>query len=154
MKPLALILLFLSVLSCSPAKVDTQAEAEKLMEISREWARAATAGDMEKTLSFWADDAYMISAGDPPLEGKAAIQQMVEQSFSMPGFKITWDPKKAVVSESGDMAYLIEDSQISYPDSAGNVMTFHNKAVSIWRKQADGSWKNVVDISAPIPSNH
>jgi ketosteroid isomerase-like protein len=27
-----------------------------------------------------------------------------------------------------------------------------NNVVTIWRKQADGSWKNVVDISTPVPT--
>jgi ketosteroid isomerase-like protein len=74
---------------------------------------------------------------------------MVEEVFKNPDFKITWQPQSVVVSESGDMAYIMEDSQVSYPDSTGNTITHRNKAVSIWRKQSDGSWKNVVDISTP-----
>jgi ketosteroid isomerase-like protein len=31
-------------------------------------------------------------------------------------------------------------------DSTGKPVTQHNKAVTIWRKQADGTWKNVVDM--------
>ena len=77
---------------------------------------------------------------------------MVEESFKIPGFRINWQPQRVEVSKSGDMAYIIEDSQVSYPDSTGKSMTQKNKAVSIWRKQADGSWKNVVDISTPLPA--
>lgn len=149
MKKLIPVLILTTLLSCSEKKADTKAEAEKIMQISKEWSEAAAANDVEKTVSYWADDAVLISAGQPTLEGKEAIKKMVEESFKTPGFKISWQPQKVVVSESGDMAYLIEDSQMSFPDSTGKTTTLNNKAVSIWRKQADGSWKNIVDISTP-----
>jgi ketosteroid isomerase-like protein len=47
------------------------------------------------------------------------------------------------------MAYLIENSQVSFTDSTGKPVTINNKAVSIWRKQAGGLWRNAVDISTP-----
>jgi uncharacterized protein (TIGR02246 family) len=137
------------ILSCSQEKVNTKAEAEKVMQLSKDWSKAASTGDVNKTVSYWADDAILISEGMPVLKGKEAIKKMVEGSFKMPGFRISWEPQEVVVSESGDMAYIIENSQVSYSDSTGKSITQNNKAVSIWRKQADGTWKNVVDISTP-----
>ena len=37
-------------------------------------------------------------------------------------------------------------------DTLGNTKTVFNKGVEIWKKQADGSWKNVVDIANEDPS--
>ena len=139
----------LLLLSCSQSKVDRKAEGEKIMQLSREWSQAASARDIEKTVSYWADNAVVMSADQPVLNGKQAIRQMVEESYKIPGFQISWQLQSVVVSESGDMAYLIGNSQISFADSTCNPITIHNKAVEIWRKQADGSWKNVVDISTP-----
>jgi ketosteroid isomerase-like protein len=79
---------------------------------------------------------------------------MVEESYKMLGFRISWQPQSVVVSESGDMAYLLENSQISYIDSTCKPITLNNKAVSIWRKQRDGNWKNAVDISTPDVSQN
>ena len=135
------------ILSCTQKKVDTKVDAEKIMQLSKDWSKAASTGDVSKTMSYWADDAILISSGQPVLNGKASIKKMVEGSFKIPGFRISWEPQNVVVSESGDMAYIIENSQISFSDSTGKSITENNKAVSIWRKQADGSWKNVVDIS-------
>ena len=135
--------------SCTQKKIDTKAEAEKVIQLSKEWSKVASTGDVAKTVSYWADEAILMSGGQPVLNGKESIKKMVEESFKMPGFRISWDPQKAVVSESGDMAYILEDSQISFSDSTGKSIVEYNKAVSIWRKQADGSWKNVVDISTP-----
>ena len=143
-----LVLVF--VMSCKTKEVDKKAEGEKVMETSREWSKMASAGDVEKTLAYWADSAILMSAEQPVLTGKTAIRQMVEESFKIPGFKISWEPVSVEVSDNGDMAYLIENSQISYPDSTGKVNTYNNKVVTIWRKQTDGSWKNVVDIATPM----
>lgn len=153
MKKLIGFILTSLALSCSGPNADTKAEAEKIMKLSEEWSKSASTKDVEKVVSYWADDAVLMSAEQPVLEGKAAIKQMVEESFKMPGFAISWQPKKVVVSESGDMAYMIEDSQVSFADSTGQTVTMQNQAVSIWRKQPDGSWKNVVDISTPKPKN-
>jgi uncharacterized protein (TIGR02246 family) len=140
-----------TMIGCNPQKPDLKAEGEKIMELSREWSRAASSGNVEKTVSYWAEDAMLMSAGQPQLKGKKAIRQMVEESYKIPGFRISWQPQSVEVSENGDMAYLIEDAQISFTDSTGKTITQNNKAVSIWRKQTDGSWKNVVDISSPQP---
>ena len=140
-----------TMIGCNPQKPDLKAEGEKIMELSREWSRAASSGNIEKTVSYWAEDAMLMSAGQPQLKGKKAIRQMVEESYKIPGFRISWQPQSVEVSENGDMAYLIEDAQISFTDSTGKTITQNNKAVSIWRKQTNGSWKNVVDISTPEP---
>ena len=122
------------------------------MQLSREWSKATATGDVDKIVSYWTDDAMVITSGQQSI-GKQSIRQMVEESFKMPGFRISWEPESAVVSESGDMAYLIENSQINFTDSTGKAVTLHNKGVSIWRKQKDGSWKNAVDITTPTSPN-
>ena len=57
------------------------------------------------------------------------------------------------VKLSGDLAYMIERNVITVNDSLGNPVTTHGKVVTVWRKAADGSWKNVVDMwnEAPPP---
>ena len=139
-------LLLTVCISCTEQKVDTKIEGEKLMQISREWSKSASTDSIEKTLSYWADDAIVMSPGQSRLNGKKAIREMVEGGSKIPGFKISWEPLSVSVSTSGDMAYLIEQNQITMNDSLGKPITEYNKGVTVWRKEADGSWKNVVDI--------
>lgn len=116
------------------------------MQLSREWSTSASTDSIEKTLSYWADDAVVMPPGQPPLKGKAAIRQMIEGTSKIPGFKISWEPLNVFVSQSGDMAYMIEQNQITMNDSLGRSITEHNKVVTVWRKEPDGKWKNVVDM--------
>jgi len=142
------VFLFLAIiiLACSEQQVDTKAEGEKLMEISRQWSTSASTDNIEKTLGYWADDAIVMSPGEPQHKGKEAIRAMVEGTSKVPGFKISWEPLSVEVSKSGDMAYMVEQNQITVNDSLGHPITQYNKGVTVWKKQADGSWKNVIDI--------
>ena len=121
-KPVFLFFFAISA-GCQEKKIDQNAEGEKLMQISREWSRSASTNDIEKTISYWADTAILLSAGQPMLRGKNAIRTMVEESLKIPGFKISWEPVSASVSESGDMAYLIEKNQMTMTDSSGRTVT-------------------------------
>jgi ketosteroid isomerase-like protein len=146
-----------AMLSCQPAEqtetVDVQAEAEMLMNLSREWNKAAEAKDLDAIVSYWSDDAITFSPNEEPVKGKDALRAMVAESLTMEGFSISWEPQSAHVSASGDLGYLLEKSKITYPDSLGNTVTIYNNTVTIWKKDADGNWKAVVDISANLPQN-
>lgn len=147
MKLCLIALLLLTVIAaCNQNTIDTKAEGEKIMQTSREWSKIAATGDIEKTLSYWADDATVLSPGQPALTGKKAIREMLESTSKIPGFSISWEPLSVSVSKSGDMAYMIEQNQITMNDSTGNSIKEFNKSVTIWRKESDGSWKNIVDV--------
>jgi uncharacterized protein (TIGR02246 family) len=151
-KKTMIALTLIAFFSCNQQTVDTKTEGEKLMNVSREWSKVAATRDVEKTLSYWADDATVISAGQPTLKGKQAIRQMVEGSFKDPSFKIGWAPESAEISKSGDVGYLIEHDDLTVNDSTGNPKTTRYKSITIWKKQTDGSWKNVVDVMSPESS--
>lgn len=151
----ALVLITATALGACTPRVDVEAEGEALMQLSRDWSDLAATGDMDGIMAGWAADAVMMPPGTPPLEGKAAIRNYVEAALQIPGFEITWEPQIVHVSQSGDMAYMIERNVTTVHDSVGNPVATHGKVVTIWRKDADGNWKNVVDMwnEAPPPNN-
>jgi uncharacterized protein (TIGR02246 family) len=133
--------------SCTQHKnVDLQAEGEKLMKLSKDWSDLVKTKDLDLILEGWADDAVMMAPGMPPLKGKETIRAFVEEGFKIPGYNIRWEPLEVHVSECGDMAYMIERNEIIVNDSLGNPEASYNKTVTVWRKQDDGSWKNVIDM--------
>ena len=127
-------------------------DAAALMQASRDWAKAAASRDVERIVSYWADDAIMFEPDMPALVGKPAIRSMVERGMKDPKFSITWEPERAVISQGGDMGYLIEHNRITFADSTGKVHTVLGKGVTIWKKDANGNWKNVVDIFNGSPT--
>lgn len=147
-----LLIACVSVLSCQKEKTDTKAESEKLMQTSREWSKAAQSRKLDAIVSYWADDAIVYSAGEPEHQGKAAIREMVQNAMKDPSFQVSWETKKVDVAESGDMGYLLEDVKMEMKDSTGNAQVMHFNGTTIWKKQADGSWKVVVDVLSPKKS--
>ena len=66
--------------SCTKQSTDQAAEAQKLMQLSREWAKDASTNDVEKVLSYWTQDAVIMSPGQPALRGGEAIGQMLGET--------------------------------------------------------------------------
>jgi len=145
----SLLLVFLLVLAgCSRRGFDPATEQAKLLRRDAEWADFASAGkDVEKIVSYWSDDAVLIFPGQPVLEGKTAIRAYVTESLKTPGFKIHWVSEKPVFSPDGKLAYMRGKDELTVPGPSGAPVTVHLRGISIWRLDADGQWRCVVDIS-------
>jgi ketosteroid isomerase-like protein len=128
-------------------------EGETLMQRSRDWAAAAASGDLERALTYWTNDAIVMPPDQPAIVGHTNIRAYVDQASAIPGFSIRWEPELAVLSDDGTMGYMVEHNTITFNDADGALKTQHGKAVTIWRKQADGSWKCVVDTWNNNPSD-
>jgi len=133
---------------------DLTTEEAELMQLSRDWSDLIKTHDLDAILEGWAEDAVMMAPGFPPLRGKAAIRAYIEEAFKIPGFSIWWETLEVHISQSGDMAYMIERNQVTMHDEQGNPVTENNKTVTVWRKGGDGHWKNVIDMwnADPGPS--
>jgi len=149
----SLLLVFLLVLAgCSRRGFDPATEQAKLLRRDAEWADFASAGkDVEKIVSYWSDDAVLIFPGQPVLEGKTAIRAYVTESLKTPGFKIHWVSEKPVFSPDGKLAYMRGKDELTVPGPSGAPVTVHLRGISIWRLDADGQWRCVVDISNEQP---
>ena len=122
-------------------------EGAALMQVSRDWAKATESRDVERIVSYWADDAVVLLPDRAAIVGKDALRTMVRRDLSEPRFTLTWEPERAVIAQAGDMGYLIEHNRVTFPDASGRPRTAYGKVVSVWKKDASGNWKCVVDIS-------
>ena len=151
-RPSLLLVFLLLFVGCSQHGFDPAAEQAKLLHRDAEWADLASAGkDVEKIVSYWSDDAVLIFPGQPVLEGKAAIRAYVTESLKTPGFKIHWVSEKPTFSPDGKLAYMRGKDELTVPGQNGAPVTLHLRGISIWRLDADGQWRCVVDISNEQP---
>ena len=126
--------------------LDLDAERAELMRLSREWAHAAAGAELERIVSYWADDAIVLAPDQPAVVGKAAIREFVRASQAIPGFSITWEPEQANVSREADVGFLVERNRLTFADADGRTRTQYGKGVTVWRKDSNGVWKCVVDV--------
>ena len=156
---LSILLLFSFSLACqtqsaadtnkSATAVDTDtraADEATLRKLDDEWSKAAGAKDLEKTLSFFADDIMIMPSNSPVLQGKEAARAMWKAMFAVPGFGGGWKATRVEVAKSGDLGWTSGPYEITEVDANGKPMTDKGKYLAVWRRQADGSWKCVADM--------
>jgi len=129
---------------------DTRAADEAAIRAaSQEWSNAASSRDLEKAVSFYAEDATYNPPGAPLAAGKDAIRKVWANVVAIPGGNLRWVSSKVEVARSGDLAYDTGAYTLTKNDASGKPVTATGKYVVVWKKQADGKWKVIQDIDNP-----
>ena len=148
----AVICITIPLASCRSSFPNLDEHRAAVLTAERGWAAAARGRDLDRSVSYIADDAIMLPPGGAPVVGKAAIRDYMASGFATPGFSVTWEPEEVVVADGGDLAYTHSRSVYTVPGPDGTIQTVHAKGVAIWRKSTDGRWRCVVDIWNQAPS--
>ena len=143
-------LLVLSACQTAPpppqAPPDNSAAAQaQVRAADAEWAKAAESKQLDAMVAYYSDDAIVLPPNEPVAKGKDAVKAALGPMFSAPGFSLTWKATDAGAAKSGEMGYTVGTYDMTMNDAKGNPMPDHGKYVTIWKKQADGSWKAAVD---------
>ena len=128
-------------MGCAPSAIDLESERNALMAADKAWSE--TIDDTNAFLSFVADGGQLMPFGAPLAQGDA-IRTTWEGLTSLPGFGLRWQATSAEVAASGDIGYTIGSFEL-ITEQDGTAMLTEGKYVTIWSKQADGSWKVQVD---------
>ena len=96
-------------------------------------------------LAFAADDAVLLR-GDNIIVGKAALAESYANSHTdFSKVKLRWTPDFVDVATSGDLAYTYGKYKYTVIDSSGNEQSQEGYFHTVWKRQADGTWKFVWD---------
>ena len=122
-------------------------EHAKLLQRDAEWSALASEGrDVEAILSFWTDDAIVFAPGLAPVVGKRSLREYVQSSLSIPGFKITWRSTDLHLSADESLAYMLGTNEVTLNGPDDVPVKIEGRAVTIWRREADGEWRCAIDI--------
>jgi len=128
-------------------KVNIKTDRAALLDVDRKFSKAsASKGTVAAFLSYAADDIRFYRMDAFPMTGKEAMQAVLSK---MSG-QLTWQPTAAEVSRSGDLGYTYGTFEFR-KGSGGGEPVESGSYVRIWRKQSNGKWKVVLDITNPIP---
>jgi len=150
-----------SLLVCPPnlsasVAVDPVAAAVAVRKADADWAAAASAASVGAWMSFYAANAIVLLPNDQVASGKELVRQTVSRILALPHLSVAWRPIEAKVARSDDLAFLIEAYELRFDDSHGVPVSDRGRRLEIWRMQADGSWKCIVDTwssDAPIAAS-
>ena len=141
MKTSTSIVLFL--VAAVTAHADT-ADDVRCHEIG--FSLAAEARDADRFRGFVDDDARFVSSA--VVRGPADIVQAWSVFFEADGPSIKWRPQFVEVLEDGDLALTRGPFRVRATDEDGNDVESWGTFNSVWRRQADGSWKVVFDAGS------
>ena len=145
--------------ACSPGAhtaataVDIAAEKAALLKRDNEWqAAVAEKTDVPKIMSFFAADGVMFGSGEQTDDTRELLTKAVSGLTTDPAFKDHWHWTRVELSADGRLAYLLGATDMTATDSSGHVVTTHARLVNVWRKDADGIWRCVLDVWVDEPA--
>jgi ketosteroid isomerase-like protein len=127
--------------SASPSAVT----ANTLKKLEGEFMKAAAEKGSAGYMSYYSDGAVELPNGGDAIVGKSNIATGM-------GFlddknnRLTWSPVGADISASGDLGYTFGTFEFQSKDKDGKGVVDRGKYMTVWKKQADGSWKVAVDM--------
>ena len=133
----------------APATVDTAVASAEIRALEDTQIAAINARDAAKSIEIYASDAQFIGEDGKLTTGTAAIAEGFGQFLSDPGLKLDYQPGEKSFSNDGTMAYSIAPftETVTDPETKKPV-TMTGTNLSVWKRQADGSWKLVADSNA------
>jgi uncharacterized protein (TIGR02246 family) len=145
--------------SCGPSATSDSgaADAAAIRALDEQWSATAAKNDLEGTVAFYADDAVLL----PPNALIARDRKSIRDSWAGllgPNTAVSWKVSKVEVAKSGELGYLYGTYSLTIRDPKGGApVSDTGKLLEIWKKQADGKWKCIVDTynsdlpAAPAP---
>lgn len=122
-----------------------------LFDLESKFARATAEGGGSAFASFFADDAVTLANGKAPVIGRAAIAS--QATWAPKAYQLTWKPDGGRMSAKGDMGFTWGHYEGHSIDSNGNAVVTSGRYFTVWKRQADGSWKVEMDASNEEPAN-
>ena len=146
------ILMVMALAGClQEAAPSVPADPSVLMDADRAFAAAVAQDGVEAWVSWFATDGAQIQPGSGEIIGHDAIRSLMA-GLDDPNFTLSWEPMRADIAASGDLGWTtgLYVSEGIGPD--GEPRRGQGRYVTIWRKEADGSWKVVMDLGNPTQS--
>lgn len=134
------------------ASTDSVKAAIKADEKS--WNEQFKSKDLEGLIGHYAEDAYFVAPGVKPASGSMAIRKAYADATADQSFELNFASDKIDVAASGDLAYARGHFSEKYTDpKTQKIMTDSGSYLTVYKKQADGSWKAIEDFAAADPDS-
>jgi len=141
-----IVLFALTAAGCQrPAPTPESAEVrQEIMQAERGFAAAVARRGVDAWVAaFDSNGAEITSKG--VIRGSAAIRAHMTPQLADTSVLLSWEPDTADVAASADLGYAIGHWKLT-PRSRTDSVLAHGNYVTIWKRQANGEWKAVVDI--------
>ena len=126
---------------------DALSARASLLAADEEFAADTLENGLEGFMAHFAEGASIFPPNLPAIVGKRGIRDYYSKVFSKPGFRLSWTPTGAGVSDSTDLGYTVGEFVVAARDENGAQVRRSGKYCMLWKRQGDGSWKVILDIA-------
>lgn len=120
-----------------------------LFDLEAKFAADTAKGGGAAFARWFADDAVELANGQAPVVGQSAIA--ANTTWSPESYQLTWTPEGGRMSPAGDMGFTWGHYEGRSKDRDGTPHVTTGRYMTVWKKQADGSWKVALDASNSEP---
>ena len=148
----------LLVAACSPAgdqgesfRQQSTATPADIEVVLRGYAEALNTGDSQAWFNYFADDVLFTRSSGTTIAGRAEIEAWAQPIFDTYDMHETLTPREIVVS--GDWAFANLDIVFEgAPKSGGDSILQDIRAIFIFERQTDDSWKIAHGMLSNVPA--
>ncbi len=137
---------------CTPrSAVDAGGGRAQLLALDAAFSRASVeTSTSDAFAAYLAEDAVELQAGQPPRRGRPSIVLDLRDEPGSPRSVLRWTPEEG--SASGDLGYTWGRYELSLPAKGSrDARVLKGRYMSVWRREAGGAWKVIVDMGSPDP---
>jgi uncharacterized protein (TIGR02246 family) len=128
-------------------RADTrEADTKAVKDLETAWSRDAATKNPATFASYYSEDASLLLPGAPMITGREAILNALKPMMSDPNFALQFSSTKAEASKGGDLVYTLGTYTMTVTGPDKKPATDKGKFATIFKKQADASWKVVADV--------
>jgi ketosteroid isomerase-like protein len=130
------------------------AERAQILKADTDFARAVADRNREAFLSFLADVTTFNGGAPGELRGREAVWEGWRAFFAADGPVLSWAPTSGEVVGAGDLGYTTGRATTRLKGPDGAPIERHSEYLTVWRRQADGTWKVIFDTGSTLPPPH
>ena len=129
-----------AALICAATAFGAGADEKAVRDADAQWSKAAAAKDLDKTVSFYADDAIALPPNEAAVTTKDGVRNLWKGLIDSVT-EVSWKATRVEMAKSGEMACLTGTYELTMKDGTKD----HGKYCEVWEKKG-GTWKCGTDI--------
>lgn len=141
--------------SASTAAPDTRdVDVKAVKDVEAAWSKDTGLKDADKFAAYYTDDAVLLLPNTPIVNGKEAIRSAMKPLLADPNFALSFQGTRAEGSKGGDTVWSVGTYSMTVSDpKTKKPVTDKGKYLTVFKKQADGSWKAIADmVNSDMPA--
>jgi ketosteroid isomerase-like protein len=131
-----------------PGAADTAGLAEALLAADRAFGDSTAARGLEGWMRFYAEDAVRLTMGAEVAQGLDAVRAHDASLFADSAVRLVWTPLRSGVFADGRHGFTTGRSAMLKLGGATPDTVYRGAYVTIWRREADGRWKVILDTGS------